>query len=181
MNTKATISYYYLDNIQDCITGYIKKNNENEVIIHSSDIMDSYKSLRFNKNGRQGKILEQNSDARYIDIIDPNFWMFNNEVYFLLPNQNTKKQDEIVISGLYNKNMSIFKDKIKIETDNTFVQLIYNRDVNEWVLDRKLIPNDLEYKFQLYKTSFGSYMFYIKSDSKISNLMVNSDYIQQKI
>ena len=80
-----------------------------------------------------------------------------------------------------NKNTHIFEDRVKIETENTFVQLIFNRDTNEWEIDHKLIPKNSEYKFKLYQTDFGSYMFYLNSDSKISNLMVNSDNIQQKI
>lgn len=181
MYTKATISYYDLNNIQDCITGSVKKNDNNQVIIHNLNIMDSYKSLRFYKNIKQGKILKQNSDIQHIDIIDCNFWNYDYEVYFLLPNKDTEKKNEMVISGSYNKNTHIFEDRVKIETENTFVQLIYNRDTNEWEIDHKLIPKNSEYKFKLYQTDFGSYMFYLNSDSKISNLMVNSDNIQQKI
>lgn len=179
MATKATISYTYEDDTQDCVTGNIIKSSEDTLVIHPTETRIS--ALRFNKNNMQGSLLESNNSYDIdIEIMEYNKWTFKNEIHFLLPNEFVNNPDEISVSGIYNAKKTISKDKITIETNDTLFKLLYNDTNNSWSLDKECIVDDKEYHSEIYtKNRFSSDIFYLGTNYyRIDSLGVNGERIE---
>lgn len=175
MITKATISYNYNNNSQDCVTGDIIKSTNSEMIIHTDNLVNA---IRFDKSRMIGQMLESSSNIKNISIIDYDLWKYTNEIHFLLPNKFTHKEDEVIISGVFNSKTTINKDKITIETDDVMFKLTYNSKQNIWTVDSEYIVESVNYDHKMYNTnSSGSEIFRIGTNYSINSLGVNSERI----